>query len=72
MPRTIACFRAAGWPEVIPQPADYLVTLGPWDSGTFQIAENLLLLDAAAHEWLGLVYYRLVGRTQELFPAPGI
>jgi len=72
MPRTIACFRAAGWGDVIAQPADYRVTLGSWNSGTFQIAANLALLDDAAHEWMGLVYYRLAGRTQEWFPAPRI
>jgi len=72
MPRTIACFRAAGWGDVIAQPADYRVTLGPWDSGSFQVAANLQVLDDAAHEWLGLAYYRLVGRTREWFPAPRI
>lgn len=72
MPRTIACFRAAGWDDVIAQPADYRVTLGTWNSGTFQVAANLTLLDDAAHEWLGLAYYRLAGRTREWFPAPGI
>ena len=72
MPRTIACFRAAGWGDVIAQPADYRVALGSWDSGSFQVAENLVLLDEATHEWLGLAYYRLTGRTQEFFPAPPI
>lgn len=70
MPRTIACFRAAGWADVIAQPADYRVTLGPWTTGAFQVAENLAILDEAAHEWLGLAYYRLTGRTQEFFPGP--
>jgi uncharacterized SAM-binding protein YcdF (DUF218 family) len=70
MPRTIACFRAAGWPEVIPHPADYQTVLGGWNVGSIQIARNLLLLDAAVHEWLGLAHYRLTGRTQELFPGP--
>jgi uncharacterized SAM-binding protein YcdF (DUF218 family) len=72
MPRTIACFNAAGWADIVPQPADYRVTVGTWDSGSFQVANNLRLLDEAAHEWLGLVYYRLTGRTQELLPAARI
>ena len=72
MPRTIACFRAAGW-EVIPVPADRYVVLGGWSvGGSFQIAENLGLLDMALHEWIGLVYYRLSGRTRDVFPAPRI
>jgi uncharacterized SAM-binding protein YcdF (DUF218 family) len=69
MPRTMACFRAAGW-EVTPYPTDYKVVIGPWDAGSFQMADNLALLDMAAHEWVGLAYYRLSGRTQEFFPAP--
>jgi len=35
-------------------------------------AADLLLLDEAAHEWLGLACYRLTGRTREFFPAPEI
>lgn len=69
VPRTIACFRAVGW-DVIAQPADHRVVLGAWNAGSFRIAGNLALLDAALHEWLGLLYYRLAGRTRELFPSP--
>lgn len=69
VPRTMGCFRAVGW-EVIPKPTDYQVVVGEVDAGTFRVADNLALLDTALHEWIGLVYYRLAGRTQELFPAP--
>jgi uncharacterized SAM-binding protein YcdF (DUF218 family) len=72
MPRTVACFRAAGWGDVIPYPTDFKVVLGGWDAGTVQVADNLALLDAALHEWMGLAYYRLTGRTQEWFPAPAV
>jgi len=68
MPRTMACFRAAGWPEVVPHGADYQTAVGRWSSGSFQVARNLELLDLAAHEWLGLAYYRLSGRTREFMP----
>jgi uncharacterized SAM-binding protein YcdF (DUF218 family) len=68
-PRVMACFEAAGWGDVIPYPTDYEVVLGPWGAGTFQVVDNLAVLDAAAHEWLGLVYYRLVGRTRTLLPS---
>lgn len=71
MPRTIACFRAAGW-NVVPKPADYRIVPGPWNAGSFSIVGNLALLDAAAHEWLGLLYYRATGRTSEIFPAPAV
>jgi len=70
MPRVIACFRAAGWGDVLPYPTDYRVVPGRWNSGTVQVASNLALLDFAAHEWVGLAYYRWTGRTQEFFPAP--
>jgi uncharacterized SAM-binding protein YcdF (DUF218 family) len=69
VPRTVACFRAVGW-DVIPQPADYQADAGGWGPGSFRIAQNLALFDAALHEWLGLLYYRLTGRTRELLPAP--
>jgi len=72
MPRTVACFRAAGWGDVIPYPTDFKVVLGGWDAGTIQVADNLALLDTALHEWMGLAYYRLTGRTQEWFPAPAV
>ena len=36
----------------------------------YGLLENIEDLDLAAHEWLGLVYYRLRGYTDELFPAP--
>ena len=69
MPRTIGCFRAVGW-EVIPQPADHQAVLGAWNSGSFRMAGNLELLDTALHEWAGLLYYRVTGRTHEFFPSP--
>lgn len=70
MSRTIACFRAAGWADVIPQPDDYEALPEFASVGTVRIISRLTLLDLAMHEWLALVYYRLAGRTVELFPAP--
>ena len=72
MPRTVACFRAAGWGEVIPYPTDFKVVLEGLDNSDLQVVENLALLDASLHEWIGLVFYRLSGRTQELLPAPAV
>lgn len=68
MPRVMACFRAAGWGNIIPYPSDFKVVLGPWGAGTFQVADNLTLLDTALHEWVGLLHYRLTGRTRQLLP----
>jgi uncharacterized SAM-binding protein YcdF (DUF218 family) len=69
MPRTVACFRAAGW-DIIPYPADYHSDPPGWGVGRIQIGDNLALLDLAVHEWIGLAFYRLSGRTKDLFPGP--
>jgi len=66
MPRAIACFRATDW-EVVPYPTDYNYHTG------FQVhlfTENLANIDLAVHEWIGLIYYRILGRTNEIFPTP--
>jgi uncharacterized SAM-binding protein YcdF (DUF218 family) len=70
MPRSVACFRAGGWPTIVPLPANYVSVAGGWNLGSVQVASNLQLLDDAAHEWLGLLFYRVTGRTDELLPAP--
>jgi uncharacterized SAM-binding protein YcdF (DUF218 family) len=67
MPRAVACFRAAGW-NITPYPTGF--RRGP-DPLSFDFLGNLKDLDDAAHEWAGLVYYRLRGLTGELFPRPG-
>ena len=66
MPRSVACFRAADW-EVIPYPTDFRTGTTPW---SYDLVGNLTNLDLAAHEWLGLLYYRLRGYTNDLYPAP--
>lgn len=67
MPRAVAAFEAVGW-QVIPWPVDYQtrgrVTMAQWPLAS----DNLATLDLSAHEWLGLVFYRLSGRTHELMP----
>jgi len=70
MPRAIAAFRAAGFP-VEAYPVDWR-TRGPLDAFRpfGSVAEGLGRTDTAVHEWIGLLAYRLSGRTRELFPAP--
>jgi uncharacterized SAM-binding protein YcdF (DUF218 family) len=70
MPRSIAAFRAAGFP-VEAYPVDWR-TRGPVDAVVpfMSMAAGLTLTDTAVHEWIGLVAYRLAGKTTELFPAP--
>jgi uncharacterized SAM-binding protein YcdF (DUF218 family) len=67
MPRAVACFRAIDW-DVIPYPTDFHTGLTPW---SYSLVGNLANLDNAAHEWLGLLYYRVRGYTDEIYPAPG-
>ena len=55
MPRAIGCFRKAGF------------TVLPWPVMT---DPELAPARVARHEWLGLIVYRLLGRTDSLFPAP--
>jgi uncharacterized SAM-binding protein YcdF (DUF218 family) len=69
MPRSVGVFRATGW-EVTPWPVDYRSTGElAWDWNP-KLSERLYQLEEAAYEWLGLAYYRLLGRTRELLPGP--
>jgi len=67
MPRAVGCFRAAGF-DVLPYPVDYH-TVAQAGLG-FDLSGHLGLLDLATKEWVGLVAYRLFGRTDSLFPGP--
>ncbi len=70
MPRAIAAFRAAGFP-VEAYPVDWR-TRGPIDATRpfASLGEGLGMTDIAVHEWIGLLAYRLTGKTNEFFPAP--
>jgi uncharacterized SAM-binding protein YcdF (DUF218 family) len=70
MPRSMAAFRAAGFP-VEPYPVDWrtrglIDALRPFAS----LGDGLRRTDTAVREWVGLVAYRLAGKTAELFPGP--
>jgi uncharacterized SAM-binding protein YcdF (DUF218 family) len=66
MPRAVGCFRVTGF-DVKPYPVAF-------QSGFFGLggtsSEALYQLDTAAKEWIGLLAYRLMGRTDALFPGP--
>lgn len=70
MSRAIAAFRAAGFP-VEAYPVDWR-SRGPIDAMQpfASFTAGLAMTDAAVHEWVGLLAYRLTGETSELFPAP--
>jgi len=70
MPRSVGVFRAAGFP-VEAFPVDYrtrgaIDLLRPFAT----LGDGLRRTDTAAREWVGLVMYRLAGRSDELFPGP--
>jgi uncharacterized SAM-binding protein YcdF (DUF218 family) len=70
MPRSMALFRAEGFP-VEAFPVDYrtrgaIDLLRPFAT----LGDGLRRSDTAMREWVGLVMYRMAGRTEELFPAP--
>lgn len=70
MPRAMGLFRKAGF-DVIAYPVDYR-TRGSEDATRFfeRIPQGLMRLDVGANEWLGLLAYRALGRTDELLPGP--
>lgn len=70
MPRAIGVFRAAGF-DVIAYPVDFRTNgwgdaARPFES----LGDGLRRLDRATKEWIGLLAYRLTGRSSALFPAP--
>jgi uncharacterized SAM-binding protein YcdF (DUF218 family) len=68
MPRSIACFREAGW-NIYPAPADYL-TDGQFSSGLgLDLAGRLMQISIAAHEYLGLMAYWLMGYSSSPWPS---
>ena len=69
MPRSMACFRAAGW-SIMPYPVDYITNYrGFWDI-SFRGISGMGSFNLALHEWAGIIAYRMMGWTHELFPAP--
>ena len=70
MPRSVGVFRAVGF-DVLPDPVDYR-TAGIeslWAPYTFPV-DGLRNAEYAIKEWVGLLAYRLSGRTKELWPGP--
>jgi uncharacterized SAM-binding protein YcdF (DUF218 family) len=68
MPRAVGSFRSVGL-DVIPWPVDFRTTATlRRDALLASIPEKLDLLDLAAKEWVGLIAYRVTGRTSALLP----
>jgi uncharacterized SAM-binding protein YcdF (DUF218 family) len=73
MPRAMGSFRAAGWTRVgaqlVAYPVDYWTAPGSRPVA-FRFEGGFTQLAWALYEWTGLAVYRLLGRTDALFPAP--
>jgi hypothetical protein len=65
----MGAFTAAGW-QVIPYPVDFSIDPRTDLRARFSLFDGLNYSALAAHEWVGLVGYRVMGWTRELFPAP--
>ena len=71
IPRSVGCFRRAGF-DVLPYPVDYRTPGGAalWKPAFADVSRNADKVQLAVREFVGLVAYRLSGRTDALFPAP--
>ena len=69
MPRAMGVFRSAGW-NVTPAPVEYVTTGDEqlWPP-QFQFRSGINAFSHAVHEWLGLSFYWLTGRTDTFIPA---
>ena len=72
MPRSVATFRQQGF-DVVPWPVDYR-TGGPEDALEWfsSIQGGLERVDFALKEWVGLIAYRLSGRSNAIWPGPSV
>lgn len=70
MPRAMGVFRAADF-AVVPYPVDYTTFGGAGDfRAGFDLDDGATRATRAIREYIGLLAYRLTGRTQALLPAP--
>ncbi|MFT5719982.1 MAG: uncharacterized SAM-binding protein YcdF (DUF218 family) [Motiliproteus sp.] len=67
MPRSVGVFRQQGW-TVLPYPVDFRGQPFGWGL-SFNLSGNLEDLTMAIREWVGLLAYRLSGKTATLLPA---
>jgi uncharacterized SAM-binding protein YcdF (DUF218 family) len=70
MPRAVGAFREAGFP-VEAYPVDYRTNGWQDLRGVFgSLSAGLRQMDTALHEWIGLIAYRLTGKSSALLPGP--
>jgi len=69
MPRAMAAFRAQGF-QPMPLPVDYRAPGWSWASLRPDATARFAMARIVLNEWVGLVVYRVLGRTDTLLPAP--
>jgi len=63
MPRSVAVFEKQGW-RVTPYPCGRQTHISSWSIfSDFNASWNLRMLNLAAREWVGLVVYRITGKS---------
>lgn len=69
MPRSVGVFRRAGW-DAVPWPVNYRTGRGlnVWYNAS--LPARLGEFEWGTREWIGMIAYRLMGRTDAVFPAP--
>jgi uncharacterized SAM-binding protein YcdF (DUF218 family) len=71
MPRSVGVFRKAGW-DPIPFPVDYETYGSEQKQLRFNLGGGLKGLSQSWREWLGLLVYRVLGRTDDFLPKPRV
>jgi uncharacterized SAM-binding protein YcdF (DUF218 family) len=69
MPRAMGIFRKIGW-QAVPYPVDYSVPPAGQLEPSLEVLDELEGVHWGLREWVGLVAYYLLGRTDRLFPGP--
>jgi uncharacterized SAM-binding protein YcdF (DUF218 family) len=67
MPRSVGVFCQQDWP-VTPYPVDHYYAGLSWRPN-WQLASHLQELERVLHEWVGLLAYRVTGKSSQFFPA---
>ena len=70
MPRSVGIFCQQDW-IVTPYPVDHYSKKGNLLRLEFAFANNLGVLASAVREWIGLIAYRVTGRTSQFLPGDG-
>jgi len=69
VPRTVGVFRRVAW-TVVPVPVAYQVVPDADWLPEARLTPKFRRIYYGLHEWVGLVAYYVLGRTESLFPAP--